>query len=409
MSSAEEPLISRHASPSDDDHPGNNGNHDTIDYEDATTPPSTPSASASASPTLFIYLLTFSAGISGLLFGCKPPILSPLPPLLPSPPKTTNNPADDTGVISSTLVSLNTSLSARPLTALDKSVITSSTSLLALLVSPFSSVLADRLGRKRVILAADALFALGAALQAASRTVGAMVLGRAVVGMAVGGASFVTPLYIAELAPAGFRGRLVTMNVIFITLGQVVAYVVGWALGEFGEEGTAWRWMVGLGAVPAVVQAVVMVVMPETPRWLVMVGRVGEARRVVERVLGKKGGGREVDATVKGIEIEVREESEGRNGGVGWRYSLKELFGLRRNRRALAIACLLQGLQQLCGFVSCPGIDLVRAGANTLCHDRTPSCTSRLPSLRCSASRSRHSPRWLWPSPTLRSPSSLSY
>lgn len=412
MSSAEEPLISRHASPSDDDHPGNNNNHDTADYEDATTPPSTPSAS----PTLFIYLLTFSAGISGLLFGCKPP--SPFPPSpSTSPfqtlPITNNRPppvlsADDTGVISSTLVSLNTSLSARPLTALDKSVITSSTSLLALLVSPFSSVLADRLGRKRVVLAADALFALGAALQAASRTVGMMVVGRAVVGMAVGGASFVVPLYIAELAPAEFRGRLVTMNVIFITLGQVVAYVVGWALGEFGEEGTAWRWMVGLGAVPAVVQAVVMAAMPETPRWLVMVGRVGEARRVVERVLGKKGEGREVDATVKGIEIEVREESDGRNGSVGWRYSLRELLGLRRNRRALAIACLLQGLQQLCGFVSCPGIDLVRAGANTFCRDRTPSCTSRLPSLRCSASRSRHSPRWLWPSPTLRSPSSLS-
>ncbi|KAK4233990.1 Myo-inositol transporter 2 [Achaetomium macrosporum] len=327
MSSAEEPLIS----PSGGDREHDHDSHDAAAYEDNTTTPPIPS-----SPTLFIYLLTVSAGISGLLFGY------------------------DTGVISSTLVSLGTSLSARPLTPLDKSIITSSTSLLALLISPFSSLLADRLGRKRIILAADALFALGAAIQACSDAVWEMVLGRAIVGMAVGAASFVVPLYIAELAPSGLRGRLVTMNVIFITLGQVVAYVVGWALGEYGDERTAWRWMVGLGAVPAVVQAVVMVVMPETPRWLVKVGSVGEARRVVERVLGGRGGRKEVDATVKGIEIEVREEGEGRglrrtgreNSEGGWILSVDELFRTRRNRRALAIACLLQGLQQLCGFNS---------------------------------------------------------
>ncbi|KAL2136688.1 hypothetical protein VTI74DRAFT_2099 [Chaetomium olivicolor] len=322
MSSAEEPLIPRRPSLED--------THLDAGEDVTPTPPSPPS------PTLFIYLLTFSAGISGLLFGY------------------------DTGVISSTLITLGTSLSPSPLTPLQKSIITSSTSLLALLISPFSSLLADALGRKRILLLADALFILGALVQACSNSVAAMVLGRSVVGMAVGAASFVVPLYIAELAPAGHRGRLVTMNVIFITAGQVVAYLVGWVLGESGEEGRAWRWMVGLGAAPAVVQAAVLVVMPETPRWLVMIGRVGEARRVVERVVGKAGGRKEVDATVKGIEIEVREESECRRGRAlgrgyergGWKDSVRELVGVRRNRRALAIACLLQGLQQLCGFNS---------------------------------------------------------
>ncbi|KAK4101039.1 general substrate transporter [Parathielavia hyrcaniae] len=318
---SEEPLISRLPSPSPS---GDEDNHDAD------------SDSANASPTLFIYLLTFSAGISGLLFGC---------------------------VISSTLVSLGTALSPphspRPLTSAEKSIITSSTSLFALLVSPFSSVLADALGRKRVILAADVLFAVGAVAQACSGTVWAMVLGRSVVGLAVGAASFVVPLYVAELAPAPFRGRLVTMNVVFITLGQVVAYVVGWGLGQLGEEGTAWRWMVGLGALPAVVQGLVVLAIPETPRFLVMVGRVAEARRVVEKVLGGKEGRGEVDATVKGIEMEVREEAEARRlrrvSGVerdGWMGSVDELLGVRRNRRALVIACLLQGLQQLCGFNS---------------------------------------------------------
>ncbi|KAL2185248.1 MFS general substrate transporter, partial [Thermothelomyces heterothallicus CBS 203.75] len=344
MSSAEEPLISRREADRlvhddnnhhdhDHDHDHDNDNLENIHNDREAYEHD----GAATSSTLFIYLLTFSAGISGLLFGY------------------------DTGVISSTLVSLGTSLSSRPLTALDKSVITSATSLLALLISPFSSVLADRLGRKRVVLGADALFAFGALVQAASHSVALMVFGRAVVGMAVGAASFVVPLYLAELSPAAIRGRLVTMNVIFITLGQVAAYVIGWLLGEYGEEGTAWRWMVGLGAVPAVVQAVVMAVMPETPRWLVMWGRVREARRVVEKVHGGKGP--VVDATVKGIEVEVREESEARRlrggarnaGGTSWLPdAVAELVGVRRNRRALAIACLLQGLQQLCGFVSAP-------------------------------------------------------
>ncbi|KAK0747720.1 general substrate transporter [Apiosordaria backusii] len=324
MSSAQDPLISA----SEQIDAGDEDNHRDEGRLESNKP-------GPASPSLFIWLLTLSAGISGLLFGC---------------------------VISSTLISLGSSLSNRPLTALDKSIITSSTSLFALLVSPFSSVLADSLGRKRVILVADVLFILGAGVQAACSTVWVMVVGRSIVGMAVGAASFVVPLYIAELAPAEHRGRLVTMNVIFITLGQVVAYIVGYGFGEYGHANTAWRWMVGLGGVPAVVQLFMMMAMPETPRWLVMVGRGLEAKGVVEKVAGGKVAAREVDATVKGIEIEVREEQEGRrlrrrrahgvDGKAGWVEGFDELFSIRRNRRALAIACLLQGLQQLCGFNS---------------------------------------------------------
>ncbi|EAA34084.3 general substrate transporter [Neurospora crassa] len=297
-------------------------------------------------PGLFIWLLTFSAGISGLLFGY------------------------DTGVISATLVSIGTSLSHRPLTSLDKSVITSCTSLFALLALPFASALADDRGRKRVVLFADTLFIIGALCQAASRTVEVMVIGRSVVGIAIGAASFVTPLYIAELAPATHRGRLVTMNIVFITLGQVVAYVVGWIFGTYGSpETTGWRWMVGLGAVPAVCQVVILLWMPESPRWLVKDGRSQEARAVIAKIAAGDDAQdpstrREVDAVLKSIEIEVREEATAmRLGGAGagyangnavnaWMEAMRELIRVRRNRRALAIACLLQGLQQLCGFNS---------------------------------------------------------
>ncbi|MCJ1297024.1 hypothetical protein MMC34_008593 [Xylographa carneopallida] len=121
-------------------------------------------------PTIFIWALTVAAGVSGLLFGY------------------------DTGVISSTLVSIGSDLSHRSLTTLDKSLITSSTSLFAFIASPVTGVLADKLGRKRIIIIADVLFVLGAVWQAVARSVWNMILGRSLVGLAVGGASLVVPL-----------------------------------------------------------------------------------------------------------------------------------------------------------------------------------------------------------------------
>jgi SP family myo-inositol transporter-like MFS transporter 13 len=244
---------------------------------------------------------------------------------------------------------------------MDKSIITSSTALFALLISPFSSVLADKFGRKPVVLFADALFIVGALIQAFSSTVPVMVLGRCVIGAGVGAASFVVPLYIAEVAPASHRGRLVTTNVLFITLGQMIAYIVGWIFSTFGSKETGWKWMVGLGALPAALQAAVLVFMPETPRWLVKAGHSTAARQVVMRVNGGAGSSEfEADAIIKDIEIEAREERETRrlrghqsSGPWAWLGTWQELFSEGKSRRALAIACLLQGLQQLCGFVRC--------------------------------------------------------
>lgn len=193
-----------------------------------------------------------------------------------------------------------------------------------------------------------------------SSSVFVMVIGRSVVGAAVGAASFVTPLYIAELAPAAHRGRLVTMNSLFVTLGQVVAYIVGWAFAEHGSRSTGWRWMVGLGAAPAILQNILVWFMPETPRWLVRAGRIDEAREVIRRVAGSgPGSSAAAVAVLKSIEEEVLEEEEAQKarrmtqqGKASWLEGWDELLTGRRNRRALAIACLLQGLQQLCGFVS---------------------------------------------------------
>ncbi|KAJ9619495.1 hypothetical protein H2203_008273 [Taxawa tesnikishii (nom. ined.)] len=159
-----------------------------------------------------------------------------------------------------------------------------------------------------------------------------------VVGAAVGAASGIVPLYIAEIAPDKMRGRLVTVQSLFITGGQVVAYLIGWAVGE------RWRWGVGLGAAPAIVQSFLLLGMVESPRWLVRSEREEQAKRV----LRKLGGGEEgVELLMRRMRREVDMESTGKAGSA-----LKELWVNRGNRRALGIACGLQGLQQLCGFNS---------------------------------------------------------
>lgn len=266
-----------------------------------------------------------------------------------------------TGVISSTLVSIGPDLSRRQLTTLDKSLITSCTSLFALIASPLAGILADKVGRKRVIAVADVLFVVGALWQAVTTSVWGMVGGRSTVGLAVGAASLVVPLYISELSPSAFRGGLVTLSVLFITLGQVVAYAIGWMLSL---KAHGWRWMVGLGAAPAVLQFGLLLFLPETPRWLVKDGNSLLAQRVLNRVYS--GNNSIVEEVLRAIDKEISEEEEaaskgnfptrgGRDVRTSWFQNLqsafRELFRIGGNRRALTIACLLQGLQQLCGFV----------------------------------------------------------
>ncbi|CAN9287517.1 unnamed protein product [Alternaria alternata] len=296
--------------------------------------------SALLSPGLFIWCLTICAGVSGLLFGY------------------------DTGVISSTLISINTDLSSRPLTTLDKSLITSCTSFFALLASPLTGILADTYGRKTVILVADILFILGALLQAWTSTVGGMIAGRSIVGAAVGSASFVVPLYISELSPSPFRGRLVVVSSLFITGGQVVAYIVGWL---FSEKLHGWRWMVGLGSLPAAIQFVMLFLLPETPRYLVKAGQIQQARKVLGRVYKTdENGTKLVNAVLRRVEKEIEEEEDaaGLRGThdmakSAWRAKMdriqdnfSQLVAIGGNRRALIIACMLQAFQQLCGFNS---------------------------------------------------------
>lgn len=183
----------------------------------------------------------------------------------------------DTGYISGALVSIGTDLGTE-LTSKDKEYITSATSLGALIAACMAGILADQFGRKWVISLANVLFIAGAIIQVCAHSLWVMIGGRFVVGWGVGIASLVAPLYISEMAPSRFRGRLVVINVLAITGGQLVAYAISVGLVHVNN---GWRILVGLSMIPASIQMVLFVFMPETPRYLVSRGKIDTARDVL--------------------------------------------------------------------------------------------------------------------------------
>ena len=147
------------------------------------------------------------------------------------------------------------------------------------------------------------------------------------------------------------RGRLVTTTILFVTGGQVVAYIVGWALSSLSA---GWRWSVGLGALPAIIQLVALFFMPESPRWLVKVDRSDLAKTVLSKIYRSADVGIDhaaVDNLLKAIEQEHLAENVSKASERSCNMDeLESLVWIGPHRRALTIACLLQGLQQLCGF-----------------------------------------------------------
>jgi len=153
--------------------------------------------------------------------------------------------------------------------------------------------MADRFGRKRILVGAALLFLLGALAQGSTHIHTLFVIARVCGGMAVGAASVLSPAYISEVAPAAIRGRLTSVQQVMIISGLTLAFVVnyvlaGWAGDSLSPLGgiPAWRWMYLAQALPAVVFLAALQFIPESPRFLVSSGRVGEAREVLTRLFG---------------------------------------------------------------------------------------------------------------------------
>ncbi|KAI9464133.1 general substrate transporter [Lactarius psammicola] len=271
--------------------------------------------------TWFVWLLVFCSSISGLLFGY------------------------DTGVVSGALVSIGSDLGPESLSDLQKEFITSATTLGALLGSLAAGMLSDAVGRRPVLGIADILFIAGAIGQAICHTVWAMIGTRFLIGWGVGIAACVAPVYIQELSPTRLRGRMVVINVVAITFGQVVAYGIDAGFANFHG---GWRWMVGLGTIPAGLQLIFLFFLPESPRILLKRGHVEQARDVISKIYAHASA-KQIDFKVKVLQAAVKQSVEIVQTTTFLERFHSILF-VPINRRALIVACALQFAQQACGF-----------------------------------------------------------
>lgn len=159
---------------------------------------------------------------------------------------------------------------------------TGSLALGAMIGCLFAGKLSDKFGRKRGLLVAAALFFVSSLCMALSPNKSIFILSRFIAGIGVGMASMLSPMYIAEIAPASLRGRMVAINQLTIVIGILITNVVNYSLRNFG--GDAWRWMFGLGTIPSGLFFIGALSLPESPRWLVNVSRADEAFAILKKI-----------------------------------------------------------------------------------------------------------------------------
>jgi len=212
----------------------------------------------------------------------------------------------DTGIISGAILFIRKDFA---LSAGTEGLVVSAVLFGATLSSVLSGRLADRLGRRTVLLIASMFFIVGSITGAFATSVTVLVISRFGLGLAIGVASFTAPLYISEIAPPNMRGRLVGLNQLAITLGILLSYVVDFSFAKSGQ----WNWMIGLGAVPGLLLALGMFFLPESPRWLLLRGQKEKAREVLQEVRGR--------SDVSAEWNEIQETLKGEKGT--WRELLK--------------------------------------------------------------------------------------
>jgi len=184
----------------------------------------------------------------------------------------------DTGVVSGALLFVKKDFGG--LSSFQEELITSLLLVGAVAGALLAGRVADLIGRRFTVLITAAIFVVGVLLAAFTPTYPVLLVARIVIGLAVGSASMVVPLYIGEVVPPRVRGGLVSLNQLAITAGILVSYLI-----DYGLSGSAnWRLMFGLAAIPAVLLFVGMLLQKESPHWLIRQDRIDEARDVLKRV-----------------------------------------------------------------------------------------------------------------------------
>lgn len=204
-------------------------------------------------PKLFVFLIASIGALGGLLFGF------------------------DTGVISGALIFINQTF--QPNTFVQETIV-SSVVLGALVGAIFSGKLADAYGRRQMLFTAAIAFIIGTLVSSMALNLNLLILGRLIIGFAIGISSYTTPLYISEMSPAKHRGSMVLLNAITITGGEAFAFLLDYSLAP----AHAWRTMFAVGIIPAIFLFIGMLFLPETPRWMVLKGAIDKARTTLSKI-----------------------------------------------------------------------------------------------------------------------------
>lgn len=208
--------------------------------------------------SVMVYVMAVIAATGGLLFGF------------------------DTGVVSGAIPFLQKDFG---ITDSSVELITTAGLIGAIIGALFGGKVTDRIGRRKVLLAAGLIFAVGALWSGFASTTGSLVAARLFLGIAIGASSFAVPLYIAEISPTKIRGTLVSLFQLMITLGILVAYYSDFAFADESNV-ASWRPMFYVGVIPALILFIGMIFLPESPRWLLSRGREEEAMAVLRKTEG---------------------------------------------------------------------------------------------------------------------------
>jgi sugar porter (SP) family MFS transporter len=212
--------------------------------------------------------------------------------------------------------------------------------------------LSDRIGRRPVLKIAAVLFSVSAVASAIAPNFISLVVARMIGGFGVGAALIIAPMFIAEIAPAAQRGRMVSFNQLNIVIGISAAFFSNYLILELGQSDLSWasylrlddwnwRWMLGLETLPAIIYFIALFTVPESPRWLVMQGRDKDALDVLEHVCGAAQARTDLQAVHDSLQAEAHKE----------RVTLKDLFHPSM-KLVLTIGISIAVLQQITGINS---------------------------------------------------------
>ena len=193
---------------------------------------------------------------------------------------------------------------------------------------------ADKYGRRPGLFLAALIFGVSSLAMAFASGLGLFITARFVAGIGVGMASLLSPMYIAEVSPAPYRGRMVSINQLTIVLGILITNLINYSLRNSGPD--AWRWMFGLGAVPSVLFIIGVIWLPESPRWLLKAGKEEKGRDVLKKIGGE-------DFSNNSIEL-IKDSLRGNQ-----KISYKAVFE-KAVFPAVMIGIVLAVFQQFCGI-----------------------------------------------------------